>query len=149
MGRTRCLLTLICAMDLGLSKAERAIMAAKEAASQIGVKFSFAVMDSGVNLVAFARMDGCPVGCNDVAIKKARTAALFRKESAELGKKTLPGQPVYGLEHSNGGLITFPGGVPLRNASGDFIGSIGVSGGSVEEDLVVARAAAKVVAELN
>ena len=54
-------------------------------------------MDSGVNLVAFARMDGCPVsqpqpfsswwhliddkaqvGCNDVAIKKARTAALFR-----------------------------------------------------------------------
>ena len=56
-------------------------------------------MDSGVNLVAFARMDGCPVsqpqptssliydkaqvGCNDVAIKKARTAALFRLHISE------------------------------------------------------------------
>ena len=78
---------------------------------------------------------------------------------------TLPGKPVYGLEHSNGGLITFPGGVPikwlimdnlkfitlyvfLRNGSGEFIGSIGVSGGTVEDDLVVAKAAAKAVAEL-
>jgi len=133
-------------MDLGLDRAEKAILVAKEAAQQIGVKFCFAVMDSGVNLVAFARMDGCPVGCNDVAIKKARTAALFRKESAELGKKTLPGQPVYGLEHSNGGLITFPGGVPLRDAEGVFIGSIGVSGGSVEEDQEVGRAAAAALA---
>ena len=45
---------------------------------------------------------------------QAKTAALFEKESGELGPKTQPGQPVYGLEHSNGGLITFPGGVPLR-----------------------------------
>ena len=68
-------------------------------------------------------------------------------ESGDLGKKTLPGQAVYGLEHSNGGLITFPGGVPIRNGSGEFIGSIGVSGGTVEDDLVVAKAAAKAVAE--
>merc|ERR1719242_1910074 len=70
-----------------------------------------------------------------------------RKESAELGKKTLPGQPVYGLEHSNGGLITFPGGVPLLDKAGVFIGSIGVSGGSVDEDQQVGRAAAAALAE--
>ena len=68
-------------------------------------------------------------------------------ESGDLGKKSQPGQAVYGLEHSNGGLITFPGGVPLRNSSGVFIGSIGVSGGTVEEDLIVARAAAKAVSD--
>ena len=56
---------------------------------------------------------------------------------------------MYGLEHSNGGLITFPGGVPLKSGAGEFIGSIGVSGGSVEEDLVVAKAAAKAVAEMK
>ena len=46
---------------LHLDQAEAAIKVAKEAAEEMGVKFSFAVMDSGVNLVAFARMDGCPV----------------------------------------------------------------------------------------
>ena len=46
---------------------------------------------------------------------QARTSALFQLDSGELGKRTLPGQAVYGLEHSNGGLITFPGGVALRS----------------------------------
>ena len=46
---------------------------------------------------------------------QARTSALFELDSGELGKRTLPGQAVYGLEHSNGGLITFPGGVALRS----------------------------------
>merc|ERR1711915_619252 len=114
---------------------------------KLALSFCFAVMDAGVNLVAFSRMDGGRVGTIDVAMKKARTSALFILESGDLGKKTQPGQSVYGLEHSNGGLITFPGGVPLKNRSGYFIGSIGVSGGTVEEDLVVARAAAKLVAE--
>ena len=80
-----------------------------------------------------------------------------------LGPMTQPGKPVYGLEHSNDGLITFPGGVDLRfgsfikfkkdnniffvlrNSKGEFIGSIGVSGGTVEEDLEIARAAAEAV----
>ncbi len=79
------------------------------------------------------------------------------------GPMTQPGKPVYGLEHSNDGLITFPGGVDLRlervikfkkdnsiffvlrNSKGEFIGSIGVSGGTVEEDLEIARAAAEAV----
>jgi len=132
---------------MDLKTANAAIEKAIESADEIGVKFCIAVMDAGVNLVAFSRMDGGRVGTIDVAMKKARTSALFILESGDLGKKTQPGQSVYGLEHSNGGLITFPGGVPLKNRSGDFIGSIGVSGGTVEEDLVVARAAAKLVAE--
>merc|ERR1711910_184970 len=112
-----------------MGRANLAIKVAIDKANEVGGKYCIAVLDSGVNLVAFNRMDGGRVGTIDVAMKKAKTSALFVLESGDLGKKTLPGQPVYGLEHSNGGLITFPGGVPLRNASGDFIGSIGVSGG--------------------
>ena len=55
---------------LHLDQAEAAIKVAKEAAEEMGVKFSFAVMDSGVNLVAFARMDGCPV----IYLCKSRTS---------------------------------------------------------------------------
>ena len=82
-----------------------------------------------------------------------------------LGRMTQPGQPVFGLEHSNEGLITFPGGVDLRfmnyffefqtkttffrNNKGEFIGSIGVSGGTVEEDLEIARAAAEAVRNMQ
>merc|ERR1719270_2621547 len=131
---------------MNLNTANLAIKVSVEKANDIGGKFCVAVMDAGVNLVAFGRMDGGRVGTIDVAMKKAKTAALFEKESGELGPKTQPGQPVYGLEHSNGGLITFPGGVPLRDAEGVFIGSIGVSGGSVEEDQEVGRAAAAALA---
>ena len=45
---------------------------------------------------------------------QAKTSALFELESGILGSMTLPGKPVYGLEHSNNGLISFPGGVDLR-----------------------------------
>merc|ERR1712203_730117 len=99
---------------MDLDKAEKAISAGRQAAQEMGVNFSLAIMDIGANLVAFVRMDGCPVGCTDVAIKKARTAALFGFETGMLGKMSQPGKPLYGVEHSNGGLITFPGGVPIK-----------------------------------
>ena len=57
-------------------------------------------------------------------------------------RKSQPGGPLYNIEHSNGGLISFPGGVPIRNATGEIIGAIGVSGDSVENDHLVAEAGA-------
>merc|ERR1712156_606424 len=102
---------------MDLDKAEKAISAGRQAAREMGVNFSLAIMDIGANLVAFVRMDGCPVGCTDVAMKKARTAALFGFETGILGKMSQPGKPLYGVEHSNGGLITFPGGVPIKDFS--------------------------------
>ena len=63
--------------------------------------------------------------------------------SGEIGKLSQPGGPLYNIEHSNGGLITFPGGVVLKSSTGKIIGAVGVSGGSVEEDHIVAAAAAE------
>jgi uncharacterized protein GlcG (DUF336 family) len=90
-------------------------------------------------------MDGAWLGSIDISIKKARTAAFFFMNTGELGKLSQPGGSLYNIEHSNGGLITFPGGVPIRTAAGEIIGAIGVSGSAVENDHAVATAGAAAV----
>ncbi len=107
------------------------------------VKMNIAVVDTGANLVAFARMDGAWLGSVDIAIKKARTARFFDMNTGDLGKASQPGGSLFNIEVSNGGLITFPGGIPLKNGSGDIIGAIGVSGSTVENDHAVAQAGAE------
>lgn len=102
-----------------------------------------AVVDAGANLKAFMRMDDAWIGSIDIAIKKARTARFFDMPTGEIGKLSQPGGALFNIEHSNNGLITFPGGLPLKNADGEVIGAIGVSGSTVEDDNAVAEAAAK------
>jgi uncharacterized protein GlcG (DUF336 family) len=65
--------------------------------------------------------------------------------TGDIGLLSQPGGSLYNIEHSNGGLITFPGGIPLRNSQGDVIGGIGVSGSTVENDHAVADAGARAV----
>ena len=103
------------------------------------------VVNEGANLVCFHRMDNAWLGSKDISMKKARTSRYFDMNSGEIGKLSQPGGPLYNIEHSNGGLISFPGGVVLKDASGKIIGAIGVSGGSVEQDHTVAFAGAAVV----
>jgi len=131
--------------DIELQHAEKAIEAAKAKAVELGARMNIAVVDAGANLKAFARMDGAWRGSIDIAIKKARTARLFDMNTGDIGMLSQPGGPLYGIEHSNGGLITFPGGVPLKNALGEIIGAIGVSGSSVDDDHLVAEAGAKAI----
>src|ERR1700722_11801396 len=128
------------AQDLTLEVAERIVGAAKKKAAEINTKMDIAVVDAGGNLKAFIRMDGAWIGSIDIAIKKAHTARWFDMPTGEIGKLSQPGGPLYNIEHSNGGLITFPGGVPLKNGRGEVIGAIGVSGSSVDNDHTVAVA---------
>jgi uncharacterized protein GlcG (DUF336 family) len=104
-----------------------------------------AVVDSGANLKAFVRMDDAWVGSIDIAVKKAKTAVFFGMPTGEIGKLSQPGKSLYGIEHSNEGLITFPGGLPIVDEEGVLVGAIGVSGSSVENDNKVAEAGLKVV----
>ncbi len=135
-------------MNITLSQAEQAIAAAKEKAISIETLMDIAIVDSGSNLVAFARMDGAWLGSIDIAIKKAKTSSLFHKETGVLGESSQPGGPLFNIEHSNQGLITFPGGVPIKNKEGVVIGAIGVSGSTIENDHTVAQAGAEVVLSL-
>jgi uncharacterized protein GlcG (DUF336 family) len=129
--------------ELTLDQAEKIVAAAKKKSSEIGTKMDIAVVDAGANLKAFVRQDGAWLGSIDIAIKKARTARFFDFNTGEIGKLSQPGGPLYGIEHSNGGLITFPGGVVLKNATGEVVGAIGVSGSTVENDHLVAQAGAE------
>ena len=132
-------------MNITLEQAEKVIKAAKAKAQKLKVLMNIAVVDSGTNLVAFARMDNAWLGSIDIAMKKARTARYFNFPTGEIGKLSQPGGPLFNIEHSNGGLISFPGGVVIKNTKGEIIGAIGVSGDSVENDHTVAQAGADAV----
>ncbi len=130
--------------DIGLDQANAALEAAIKKAEEIGTTMDIAIVDVGGNLKAFARMDGAWLGSIDIAQKKARTARWFDMNTGDIGQLSQPGGPLYNIEHSNGGLITFPGGVPIKD--GDIvIGAIGVSGSTVENDHTVAVAGANAV----
>ncbi len=65
--------------------------------------------------------------------------------TGSIGELSQPGGSLYNIEHSNQGLITFPGGIPIKNKDGEIIGAIGVSGSVVDNDHAVAGAGAKAV----
>lgn len=132
-------------MELTLEMAQKAVEAALAKSKEMDVKMNIAVVDAGTNLVAFAKMDGAWLGSIDIAQKKARTARFFNMDTGKIGELSQPGGSLYNIEHSNNGLITFPGGVCLKNSTGDIIGAIGVSGSTVEDDHEVASAGASAV----
>lgn len=131
--------------DITLEQASAVVSAARAKAEKQGTLMDIAVVDAGANLKAFVRMDGAYLGSIDIAIKKAKTARFFNMPTGKLGELAQPGKPLYNIEFSNGGLITFPGGLPLVDKNGTIIGAIGVSGSSVEDDHEVATAGAEVL----
>ena len=122
-----------------------AMKAALAESKKLNVKMNIAIVDAGGNLVSFMRMDGAWLGSVDIAMKKAKTATFFDMPSSSLGQLSQPGGPLYGIEHSNGGLITFPGGVPIHDKFNVLMGAIGVSGSTVENDFQVADAGRKAI----
>lgn len=127
-------------MGITLQQAQAAITAAHDKALEMGVKMNIAVVDAGANLTAFIRMDDAWLGSLDISIKKAKTARYFDMPTGAIGGLSQPGGPLYNIEHSNGGLITFPGGIPIMDSGNRVIGAIGVSGSTVEDDHAVAQA---------
>lgn len=128
--------------EIDREAAMRVIDAAIVEAGNQGVPMNIAVVDTAGHLKAFVRMDGALLGSIDISQRKAKTSALFRAPSGAIGQLAQPGQPLFGIENTNGGLVVFGGGLPLQNADGDVIGAIGVSGGSVQNDEAVAKAGA-------
>ena len=125
--------------DISDVQARACMDAALAKCKEIGVKMNICVVDSGANLKAFARMDGAWLGSIDISMKKAKTARFFNMDSAKIGQLSQPNSELFNIEHSNGGLITFGGGIPIV-CSGEIIGAIGVSGSSVANDVAVAQA---------
>jgi uncharacterized protein GlcG (DUF336 family) len=131
--------------DISLDQAHAVLMAAMEKSKELKIAQNIAVVDAGGNLKAFGRMDGAWLGSIDISIRKARTARYFDMPTGDIGTLSQPGESLYMIEVSNGGLITFPGGVPIKTADGAIIGAIGASGSTVKNDHAVAKAGADVV----
>jgi len=125
------------------SQAQAILVAAIQKAVDTKAPSNIAVVDPYGHLVAFARMDGAPLVSIDVSLKKAKTVSMFggRIRTGDLMNATSPGGSLYGIERTNNGLIFFGGGVPLK-AGGAFVGAIGVSGGTSDQDVAIANAAA-------
>ena len=128
--------------SLGLADARRLIAAAEMKADEIGIPYNIAVVDAGGALIAHARMDNAWLGSIDIAINKDWTARAFDNATEDLAKITQSGQQGFGLNTTNHSkVVIFGGGIPIK-LKGTVIGAVGASGGSVEQDVAVARAAA-------
>jgi glc operon protein GlcG len=126
---------------ISLEKAEAALSAAVAEAKKRDWKMNCAVVDSGANLVAFQRMDGAQLASISIAEHKARTAAMFRRES-----KVFENAIQKGIHYVTtlDGMIGSRGGIPLVEG-GRMIGAIGCSGGTGAQDEVVAKTGAATV----
>ena len=120
--------------------AEAVIEAAEAKAADIGIAVTVVVLDGAGNLKALSRMEGAWLGSIDVAMKKAKTSALFEMETQNVGEISKPGAQAHGIELTNDGLVTFADGIPLKTVGGELLGAIGVSGGQVAQDYDVACA---------
>lgn len=128
-------------VSLNLEDARKAIAAGERKALELKVPYNIAVVDAGGGLVAHARMDGAWLGSVDIAIDKAWTARAFDMPTDALARLAQSGQQGFGINTTNDcRVVIFGGGIPVK-ANGSVIGGVGASGGSVEQDTLVARAA--------
>lgn len=90
-------------------------------------------------------MDNAYLGSADISQKKAKTVVLFNGlfPSNGLYDRSLPSGDLYGIEETNNVLVVFGGGQPIIDPDGYFIGAVGVSGGTPDQDIQVAVAAAE------
>lgn len=128
-------------MNLSSIQTDQVIRAAQSSAARLGVAACIAILDAGGHLKAFVRMDRAWLGAIDVAVGKARTSVLFEASTEQIGEVCKPDAQAHGLELTNGGLVTFAGGLPLHDAHGTLCGAVGVSGGQVSEDKAIATEA--------
>ncbi|MDR6670073.1 heme-binding protein [Rhizobium sp. 1399] len=126
---------------LDLAAARRMIAAAETRAGETGVRATIAILDGGGDLLAMIRMDGAWPGGFDLALGKATTARSFHAPSSAFVPLIQPGQPLFSVSNVGGGrYVILGGGFPVE-LDGNVIGAIGVSGGSVEQDIAIAEAA--------
>ncbi|WP_406678363.1 cob(I)yrinic acid a,c-diamide adenosyltransferase [Moorella sp. ACPs] len=126
---------------LNLNMARKLIGAAETRARALGVPVVTAVVDSAGYLILLERQECAPIASIDIAWKKAYTAVAVRMPTHVLAELTQPGQPLFGIEATNEGrLVIFGGGFPLMRGN-QVVGAVGVSGGTVEQDIEVGRAA--------
>ena len=127
--------------NLSLEKARKIIRAGERKAKEMNIAAVFAVVNPEGNLIIEERMDNAILVSIEVAYKKAYTAAALKLNTEDLTALVQPGAMFYGLQ-SDPKYIVFGGGMLLK-VDGKIVGAVGVSGGSAQEDMEIARACVK------
>ena len=126
--------------SIQLETATEIVAAAESKAEDIDNPMVITVANSEGNLVAQHRMDGAWLASVSISRNKAYTAAALETPTHELAEPSEPGNSLYGLQTTDEGrIVIFGGGYPLER-DGEIVGTIGVSGGAVEQDREVAEA---------
>lgn len=134
---------LLSVRSVGLDTAKVLVEAAERKAEALDVPMNIAVVSREGSLIAFEKMDEAWLASIDIAISKAYTAVSLQAPTANLADAVQPSQSLFGLNTTNDGrLVVFGGGIPLTQ-DGEVVGAIGVSGGSVDQDVEVAQAGAE------
>jgi uncharacterized protein GlcG (DUF336 family) len=122
---------------------------AEAKASELGVPMAMAIVDQDGGLLFFGRMEGTLPASTELAISKAYTAAALRLSTQQVGELAQPGQTLYGIQHTHSGkIVLFGGGLPLR-LTNRVAGAVGISGGTVEEDVRVAEPLVRALVEME
>ena len=133
-------------MTLALAKS--LIEKVEQKAKEIGLAVVIAVSDQAGRLQAVHVMDDAFIASYDIAVNKTFTSAGLKMSTAELCKLAQPGQPLYGIQHTNEGkIVIFGGGEPLE-VEGKIIGALGVSGGTAEQDTMLAAYGKEILKEV-
>lgn len=112
---------------------------AEREAAALGIPMVIAMTDAGGELLHFVKMDGALPASSGIAVSKAYTAASLRMATEEVGRLAQPGQELYGIQHTlEGRVVLFGGGIPLK-LEGRVVGAVGISGGTVSQDIQVAQ----------
>ena len=127
--------------NLSLEKARKIIRAGQKKAQKMNIAAVFAVVNAEGNLIIEERMDNAILVSVEVAYKKAYTAAALKLNTQDLTALVQPGAMFYGLQ-SDPKYIVFGGGMLLK-VDGKIVGAVGVSGGSAQEDMEIAKACVK------
>ena len=127
--------------NLSLEKARKIIRAGERKAKEMNIAAVFAVVNPEGNLIIEERMDNAILVSVEVAYKKAYTAAALKLNTQDLTALVQPGAMFYGLQ-SDPKYIVFGGGMLLK-VDGKTVGAVGVSGGSAQEDMEIAKACVK------
>jgi uncharacterized protein GlcG (DUF336 family) len=88
------------------------------------------------------RPEGGRIANVDIAIKKAWTAIAFKRPTAMVRAVMMPDATGYGLQHTDTRICMVAGGLPIVE-NGEFLGAVGVSGGSIDEDIACCLEALK------
>lgn len=135
--------------SINLEQAKTLIEAAENRAEELNLRMVITIANPEGNLVAQHRMDDAWLASVNISRNKAYTAAALQMPTHELAEATQPGESLWGLQTTDDNrIVVFGGGYPLTD-DGDIVGTIGVSGGEVKEDMEVASAGVERFKELT